>query len=73
MRIFTAEVVRIVGQDEGDVQFLLETKQIRLDLALLFKALVLDLEVEVAATEDVLILRCRSFGLLVAPCQQFLA
>ena len=73
MRIFAAEVVRIVGEDEGNVEFLFEAEQVGLNLLLLFEALILKFEIEVAAAKDVLILKRGGLGFLVAACAEFLA
>src|SRR5262245_33825125 len=73
MRVFAAQVVRIVGQDKRDVQFLLKAEKVGLNLLLFGEALVLNLKVEVSATEDVLVLRGSALGLFIVPCQQFFA
>ncbi len=49
-----AEVVAVVGGDQRNAEFLLQTEEVLVDALLLRQALVLDFEEEIAAAEDVL-------------------
>ena len=46
--IFAAEVVRVVGGDEGDIEFAFEAVEGFVNLLFLLEALILNFEVEVA-------------------------
>ncbi len=66
MRVLAAQVMRVVGQHQRNVQLPLQPKQVGLNLVLLLQALVLNLEKEIPAPEDVLILlRDRALGLRI--------
>ena len=54
--VFAAEVVRVVGGDERDIEIALQAEEGLVNLLFLLEALVLNLEIEVAAAEDVLVL-----------------
>ncbi len=56
MRVFAAQVVRVVGQHERNLQLLLQPEQIGLDLLLLLQPLVLNFQIEITSPEDVLVL-----------------
>ena len=58
--VVLAEVVAVVGGDERDVEFALEAEEVVVDFLLELETLVLNLEKEIAATEDVLVLESRS-------------
>ena len=66
VRVLAAEIMRVVGDDEGDVEILLEAEEVVVDLVFGLEALVLNFEKEVAAAEDVLVLERRSLGFLVS-------
>ena len=65
VRVFSAEIMRIVGGDEWDVELIFETKEVFLDFAFCFEALVLNLEIEVSAAEDVLVFESYGLGFLI--------
>ena len=65
VRVFAAQVMGIVGGDEGDVEVFFQAEEIVVDLAFGFEALVLDFEIEVAAAEDVLVLKRDALGFLI--------
>ena len=68
-----AEVVAVVGGDERDVEVFFEAEEIGVDLLFELEALVLNFEEEVAAAEDVLVLRGSAARGLVVPFHQVLA
>ena len=69
VRVFTAQVVRVVGGDERNAELALEAEEVGMDLLFFGQALVLNFEVEIALAEDVLILtgRCRGFFIAGRP------
>jgi hypothetical protein len=71
--IFAAEVMGVIGGDEGDREFALEAEEGFVDFLFVFEALVLDFEIEIAFAEDVFVLLGYGFGFLVAACDQFFA
>jgi len=73
VRVFTAEVVGVVGCDQGDVEFALKAEEGFVNLLLVFKALVLNLKIEIAFAEDVFVLLGDAFSFLVAAGDQFFA
>jgi hypothetical protein len=71
--VLTAEVVRVVGGDHGDVELALEAVERFVNLLLVFEALILNFEKEVALAEDVLVLDGRGAGFLVVASKQVFA
>jgi len=71
--ILTAEVVRIVGEYHGDVEFAFQPEERLVDLLFLLEALVLNFEIEISAAEDVLILGGRGLRFFVVVVDQVLA
>ncbi len=60
-----AEVVAVVGGDEGDVELFFHAEEVGVDFLFQFEALVLDFEEEVSAAEDFLVLAGGFFGVFV--------
>ena len=54
--VFAAQVMRVVGSDQGNLQFALQSQQIGANLSFLVQPLVLNFEIEIPSAEDVLVL-----------------
>ncbi len=67
MMILAAQIMRVVRQHQRNLQFLLQPEKIVLNLVLLLQPLVLNLEIEIPAPENILILHRRALGLLIVP------
>ena len=71
--IVFAEIVAVVGGDQRNIQFFFQAEQVGMDLLFQFQSLVLDLQEEIAAAENVLVLSRGGFGLLVLSRHQIAA
>ena len=73
MRVFAAQVVRIIGYQHGNIQFLFHTEKVRMNSLLIGQALILNLKIEIAAPKDVLILLRHTTRLLVVTGHELFA
>ena len=54
--VFTAEIMRVVGGDKGNIQFAFQAEERCVNLLFVLQALILNFEKEIALAEDVLVL-----------------
>ena len=73
VRVFTAQVVRVVGEHERNRELTLQPEEVGLDFLFFGQPLVLDFEVEVAFAEDVLVLAGCGSGFFVLASHERLA
>jgi hypothetical protein len=66
VRVFAAEIVRVVRRDERDVELSLKAEKRLVNLFFVLEALVLNFEKEVALAEDVLVLLGDGLGFFIA-------
>ncbi len=70
--VVVADVVRVVGGDERDVEFALHLEELVADLLVGFEAVILDFEEEVVLAEHLGELAGGALGLVVLPCHEVL-
>ncbi len=73
VRVFAAQVVRVVGQNQRNLQIPLQLEQPLLDPLLVGQPLILNLQVEVAPAENVLVAQRRLLSLVVLVRHQVFA
>ena len=73
VRVLAAQVMRVVGRHQRNVQLPLQPEQRLVNLLLVLQPLVLNFEKEIALAENILVLLRHAPRLLIPPGHQFLA